>query len=273
MIENFKPKLIACDMDGTILNDDGELTPRTEAALKSAIAAGIKVVSATGRMYPSARPILKQIGITSPCVVYNGAQVRDPITEEILFERALEKELTSSVLSFFHKNNWYAQVYHDDKLLVEDDSDDRCRYYEMVSRIKAVPLGKGFWAFNGASVKILGIEFERDIYETMIKKTFEEFSDRLYLAESQGAFLEMVNCDVNKAYSLARVAERLGIAQKDVLAFGDGVNDREMLSWAGVGVAMDNASDRVKACADMTAPDNDSDGVAVVLEKLLCEVS
>lgn len=269
MLENLKPKLIAFDIDGTVLNEKGELTPRTEAALKNAIAAGIKVVSATGRMYPSARPILRQIGITSPCIVYNGAQVRDPVSEDIVFELALEKEMTSSVLSFFHKNNWYAQIYHDDKLLVEDDGDERCRYYERVSRVKAVPLGKSFWDFDGHSVKILGIAFENDIYEDMIKRTAEEFGDKLYTAESQGAFIEIVHRDINKARSLARVAKGLGIAQKDVIAFGDGVNDREMLSWAGVGIAMDNALDRVKECADMTAPDNDNDGVAVIIEKLL----
>lgn len=269
MLENFKPKLIAFDIDGTVLNDEGELTPRTEAALKSAIAAGIKVISATGRMYPSARPILRQIGITSPCVVYNGAQVRDPVSEDIVFELALDSELTSDVLSFFHKNNWYAQIYHEDKLLVEDDGDERCRYYEMVSRIKAVPLGKRFWDFNGPSVKMLGIAFESDVYQDMVKRTVEEFGDRLYTAESQDAFIEMVHHDVNKARSLARVAKVLDIEQKDILAFGNGANDREMLAWAGVGVAMDNAPSRVKDCADMTAPDNDSDGVAVIIEKLL----
>lgn len=269
MLERFNPKLIAFDIDGTVLNEEGELTPRTEAALKNALAAGIKVISATGRMFPSARPILRQIGIISPCIVYNGAQVRDPVSEDIVFELALDSELTSDVLSFFHKNNWYAQVYHDDKLLVEDDSDERCRYYEMVSQVKAVPLGKRFWDFNDPSVKILGIAFDSDIYKNMIKKTAEEFADRLYIAESQGAFIEMVHRDVNKARSLALVAAGLGIEQKDVLAFGDGINDREMLSWAGVGIAMDNAPNRVKDCADMTAPDNDSDGVAVIIEKLL----
>lgn len=269
MLENFHPKLIAFDIDGTVLNEEGKLSLRTEAALKNAIAAGVKVVSATGRMFPSARPILRQIGITAPCVVYNGAQVRDPVSEAIVFELALDSELTSSVLSFFHKNNWYAQVYHDDKLLVEDDGDERCRYYEMVAQVKAVPLGKRFWDFNGPSVKILGIAFESEVYETMLKKTAEEFGDRLYTAESRDAFIEMVHRDVNKARSLARVAAGLGIEQKDVLAFGDGVNDREMLSWAGVGIAMDNAPSRVKACADMTAPDNDNDGVAVIIEKLL----
>lgn len=269
MLENFKPKLIAFDIDGTVLNEEGELTARTEAALKSAIAAGIKVLSATGRMYPSARPILRQIGVTSPCIVYNGAQVRDPVSEDIVFELALDCELTSDVLSFFHKNNWYVQIYHDDKLLVEDDGDERCRYYEMVSRIKAVPLGKRFWDFNGSSVKILGIAFENDVYQDMVKRTVEEFGDRLYTAESQDAFIEMVHRNINKARSLARVANMLGIAQKDVLAFGNGANDREMLSWAGVGVAMGNAPNRVKECADMTAPDNDSDGVAVIIEKLL----
>lgn len=269
MLDSFRPELIAVDMDGTMLNEDGELTPRTEAALKHAIACGIKVIAATGRMYISAIPILRRIGATTPCVFFNGALIRNPRTDEIVYERTLGKELTSELLAFYRENSWYIQIYHDDQLFVVDDSDERCKFYEKASRIKAVSIGERFWNFDGTSVKMLGIAFEKNAYAAMVERTVEKFAGRLYTATSWGSFIEMVHPEVNKARSLARVAESLGVEQRNVLAFGDGANDKEMLAWAGVGVAMGNASDSVRECADVIAPDNGSDGVAVIIEKLL----
>ena len=101
----FCPKLIAVDMDGTILNSSSELSPRTKKALRSAISCGVPVVVATGRMYPSALPVIKEIGINSPCIFYNGAVVREPVSGEILLEKGLGKELTAEVVSFFRERD------------------------------------------------------------------------------------------------------------------------------------------------------------------------
>lgn len=269
MLKNFKPRLIAADIDGTLLNSDGELTPRTRAAISRALELGVKVVTATGRMYSSAAPVARRLGITSPCVFFNGAMVRDPRGGEIIFQRPLDERLTSEILSFFRENNWYVQLYHGDKLYVKDDGDERCKYYEKTSRVKAVPLGENFWSFRGASFKMLGMDFESGAYKLMLEKTAEKFGDRLYTAASLDSFMEMVHPLVNKARALESVAAGLGIKSGEVLAFGDGANDREMLEWAGVGVAMGNARGPVRESADLIAPDNDSDGVAVIIEKFL----
>lgn len=267
-IPGFKPKLIAVDFDGTMLNNKSELSARTETALRRAAASGVAVIGATGRMYVSALPFLKRIGAVSPCVVFNGAQLRDPTTDGIVYEQALSAELTAEILSFYRKNNWYVQIYSGDQLLVEDDRDERCTYYEGVSRVKAVPLGQRFWDFVGPSVKILGIAMESEVYADMVEKTAENFRGQLYTATSWGSYIEMVHPQVNKARALAMVAEGLGICREEVLAFGDGSNDREMLEWAGVGVAMNNAAASVKESADCVAPSNEDDGVAAVLERL-----
>lgn len=269
MLDYFKPKMIAFDIDGTILNDRGELTPRTLAALRRAMASGIKLVCATGRMYPSALPILRQIGVTSPSVILNGAQIRNPVTHEVIYEQTLGRDLTREMLGFYRDNGWYIQLYHDDRLLVADDGDERCKYYESISKVKAIPLGGDFWKFDGASAKMLGISFDPDIYKIMFNKTNAAFSGKIYSAASQGRFIEFVHPEVNKARSLARAAELSGISRGDVLAFGDGDNDREMLAWAGVGAAMGNARDGVREQADIVVPDNNNDGVAATIENFL----
>ncbi|MDY9920281.1 MAG: Cof-type HAD-IIB family hydrolase [Synergistota bacterium] len=266
----FYPKLIAVDMDGTILNSSSELSIRTRNALRSAISCGVPVVVATGRMYPSALPVIKEIGISTPCIFYNGAIVRDPVSGETLLEKGLGKDLTAEVVSFYRKEGWYIQIYCDDRLYVKDSSDPRSRFYETISKISPVSLGEGFWDFKVDSTKLLGIALDERNFALMAEKTKSSFEGRAYTATSWGAFVEITHPDVNKAKGLAIVAERLGVDPKDVLAIGDGVNDTEMIMWAGHGVAMGNAPDQVKAAAEETAPDNDSDGAAIIVEKYLC---
>ena len=265
----FKPRLIALDMDGTILNGSSELTPRTKKAIRSAISSGIAVVIATGRMYPSALPLIKEIGISLPCVFYNGAIVRDPISGEILLERGLGKDLTAEIVSYYRDQGWYIQVYNNDNVYVIDGNDPRTRFYENISKIPPVSLGEKLWDFNVDSTKLLGITLDEATFHLMAEKTRSHFGDRIYTAVSWGAFVEITHPEVNKANGLALVAEKLGIDQKDVLAIGDAGNDKEMIVWAGYGVAMGNSSDQVKTFADEVALDNENDGAAIIIERYL----
>ena len=238
-MRHTKPGLIALDMDGTILSSSGELTSRTKNAIRAAAICGIPVVIATGRMYPSALPILREINITAPCVFYNGEE------------------------------GWYIQIYCDDRLYVKDSSDPRSRFYESISKITPVSLGDKFWDFDVDSTKLLGIALDEENFVLMSEKTRSRFGNRVYTATSWGSFVEITHPDVNKAKGLAIIAEKLGIDRKDILAIGDGVNDIEMIAWAGHGVAMGNASDSVKDAADEITADNDNDGAAAVIERLI----
>lgn len=265
----FRPRLIAVDMDGTILNDASEISVRTKNAIRSAISSGIAVSVATGRMYPSALPVIREIGIRSPSVFYNGALVRDPVSGDTICERGLGKELTAEILSFFREQGWYLQIYSDDRLYVTDSSDPRSKFYENISKIAPVSLGEKFWNLDVDSTKLLGISLDEGDFRRMAEMTESRFGSRIYTATSWGAFVEIAHPEVNKANGMAVVAEKLGVRREDVLAIGDAGNDREMLKWAGHGVAMGNAPDRVKEVADEIAPDNENDGAAVVIERYL----
>ena len=163
----FCPKLIAVDMDGTILNSSSDLSIRTSDALRSAISCGVPVVVATGRMYPSALTVIKDIGITVPCIFYNGAIVRDPVSEETLLEKGLGKALTAEVVSFYRKEGWYIQIYSEDRLYVKDSSDPRSMFYETISKIPPVSLGEAFWDFKVDSTKLLGIALDQRNFALM----------------------------------------------------------------------------------------------------------
>lgn len=266
---SFKPKLIALDMDGTLLDNKSRLSARNKKALQEAMRQGISVVIATGRMYPSALPVVKEIGTDSPCVFYNGALVRNPHTGETMYSRGLGVEMTGEVVDYYRSKNWYIQIYSEDRLYVVDESDPRAEFYTGIAKVPAVPLGDKFWSFRTDSTKLLGIALDAGEFKNMRDKTIGAFGGRLYIASSWGAFVEMAHPDVNKARGVGIAAKSLGIDPCDVLAFGDAGNDKEMLAWAGRGVAMKEAPDSVKAAADEIAESNDEDGVALVVEKYL----
>lgn len=263
------PKLIALDMDGTMLGGDSLPSERTKEALRAAQRAGIRVSAATGRMYPSAMIHIRDIGIESASIFYNGALIREPLTDRTIYERGLGVDLTAEILRYFKENDWYVQIYSDDKLIVRDSGDERCKFYEKICGIPAAALGEGFWTCGLDSAKLLGICFDKAEFRRMCDMVRERFGSRIYQASSWGSFIEIVHPEVNKALALKRVAEYYGIPREDVMAFGDGANDIEMLRWAGTGVAMGNAKDCVKAAADVTAPPHTEDGAARIIEALL----
>ncbi|MEG1642282.1 MAG: Cof-type HAD-IIB family hydrolase [Synergistaceae bacterium] len=266
---SYKPKLIAVDIDGTILNSNTRLTERTKLALQKAMTQGIHVITATGRMYPSALPFVKQIGMTSPCVFYNGAAIRNPITGETIYEKSLGINLTRDVIGFYHDHGWYVQIYYNDKLFVMDSTDTKCKYYESIVKVKAIPMGIDFWDFDVDATKLLGIALDEKTFQKMARVTKGRFAHRLHASTSWSSFVEMVHSDVNKAYGVEMAAKTLGIKREDIMAFGDAGNDKEMIEWAGCGVAMGNAPQYLKDMADIVAPTNDDDGVAQIIEKFL----
>lgn len=265
----FRPKLIVLDLDGTALDSTSSLTRHTVDVLRRAMDSGIKVLAATGRMCPSALPIIHTIGTSLPCIFYNGAIIKDPVTGKTLFKQEIGEEITSEVVDFYHDNGWYLQRYSGDRLYVVDSSDARCEFYVSIAKVPAYPLGDSFWNERSDSTKLLGIANNHEEFESMVEHTAKQFAGKLYVATSWKRFVEMVHRDVNKARSVAKVAAKLGIASEDALAIGDSTNDKEMIEWAGLGVAMGNADQELKNAADEIAPDNDHDGAAAVIERFL----
>lgn len=262
------PKLIALDMDGTMLDGEGRVTPRLKAAFAAAQKLGIKIVAATGRMYPSAMMHLREAGIRSASIFYNGALIRDTENDRTIYERRVGKSLTAEMLRFFRERGWYIHVYSDDRLIVADDGDERCRYYERLSGQKAFAYGERFWECGLDSSKLLGISFDGDEFLKMQREVNDAFGSRVYKATTWGAFLEMVHPSVNKASALARVCDYYGVRRDEAVAIGDGGNDIEMIKWAGTGVAMGNSKESVKAAADIIAPSNTEEGAARIIEQL-----
>lgn len=265
----IQPKLLAIDLDGTLLNSAGELTPRTVAALKKAKAHGMEIMLATGRMCCSGLVFARQLDITAPCVFYNGAMVINPVTQQVYFRQEISEDFVTRVSAFFQQKGWYLQKYVNDTLYVVDDNDEHCRYYVSIAKVTPKALGQKFWELKTASTKLLGCSNSQDDLYTMLEETKQKFGQELYVASSWKRFVELMHPQVNKARAVEKAASLLGIKQQEVACFGDSANDIEMLRWAGLGVAMGNASEEIKLASDAVAKSNDEDGLAQFVEQFL----
>ena len=262
-------KLIAMDMDDTLLNETQQVTDRTRDAIRRAMDAGVAVTIATGRMFQSALPYAQELGIQLPLIVYNGAMIREGASGKTLFHRPIETGLAQGLADLFRERGWYLQKYVDDRLYVAE-LDENARFYADYARVEAIPQGLDFFQMRAAPTKLLSMGDTDELNEIRTAVS-DRYGDRLYLASSKKRYLEMVDARVNKGEALSFLAGMLGIEQNEVMAIGDSMNDVDMIEYAGVGVAMGNANVTVRASADFISATNAEDGVAVAIEKFVLD--
>ena len=258
-------RLIAIDLDDTLLDNRQQVSPRTRTTLQQAMRKGVAVTIATGRMFQSALPFAAEIGIELPLITYNGALIRQRLTGETIFHRPIDTGLAQELADLFRQHNWYLQKYVDDQLYVTD-LDENARFYADYAKVEAIPLGNDFYRMAEAPTKMLSMGEPEELAAISAELT-ARYGGRLYLASSKKRYLEMVDARVNKGQALDFLAGRLGILQSEVMAIGDSMNDLDMIEYAGVGVAMGNANPTVRAAADFVTLGNAEDGVAVAVEK------
>lgn len=262
-------KLIAIDMDDTLLDGTQQVTARTRQAIRRAMEAGVAVAIATGRMFRSALPFAQELELQLPLITYNGAMIRELDSGETLFHRPIDTGLAQELADLFRQRDWYLQKYVDDRLYVAE-LDENARFYADYARVEAIPLGNGFFQMTEAPTKMLSMG-DADELHAIRTEVAARFGDRLYLASSKKRYLEMVDIRVNKGEALDFLAKRLGIAQNEVMAIGDSMNDVDMIQYAGCGVAMGNANATVRAAADYITSANTEDGVAAAIEKIILD--
>ena len=240
------------------------LRPRTQEALSRTRASGAHVVVVTGRMFRAVRPYLEQAGLDDLVVCYQGAVVADPATGEFLVHvpvpLAEAREAMDAVIAAgFHLN-----CYVDDLLYVAEVT-PQARQYADFQHLEIHTVGdlRTWLDRDPTKLVAVGDPDALDDLEATLKPRFE---GRLFISKPLPYFLEFAHPDVSKGAGLAFVAERLGFTAAQTVACGDGENDRELLDWAGFGVAVANAHEEILARADLVVPDVEHEGIAVLLE-------
>ena len=263
----MKYKLVAMDMDGTLLNSKLSITIDTLFAIKKAMGQGVKFTISTGRPLLGIKKYVEILGIDSPVITYNGAMVVDPITEKILFKKDLIPSDARKILELGKKHDVLMCIWSNGNLYA-NRLDGNLENYRNLSGAVPVALDDFEQVVNDGISKILWIN-EEDKINQYIKEIDPSMFENVTYVTSQPIFLEFFNRDVNKGVALNFIAETLGVLQEEVVAVGDGLNDYEMISYAGLGVAMGNAHPKIKKIAKYITATNDEDGIADVIYELI----
>jgi Cof subfamily protein (haloacid dehalogenase superfamily) len=260
-------RLIATDIDGTLLNTRHELTPRTEQALRRAMQQGVEVVLATGKTYFSGAGIIRQLGLTSPGVYVQGLVITGP-EGEVLRSQTLEPEVVRHVTAFTEAEKRLLLGYTGARIVMSEENtfaDALVAYHEPRPEVVGpLSLISGSTQFN----KLI-VTCEPEEMALLRQKLSRHIDGSATLVRSAPALLEILPVGASKGAGLAWLLERLGVPQTEVLAIGDAENDIEMLRMAGIGVAVGNAMQAVKEAADVIVAGNDEDGVAEAVERFV----
>jgi Cof subfamily protein (haloacid dehalogenase superfamily) len=243
------------------------LRPRTRAALEAARAAGLRVIVATGRMFRSVRPYVTDAGIIDPVVCYQGAVVADPVDGRFLRHEPIPLDLAREAIETLERRHFHVNCYVDDELYVARVTPE-AREYASFQSLPIHPVGDLLAWLEDPPTKLVTIG-DPDALDGLEVEMKARFDGRLYVSKSLPFFLEFASPRVTKASGLAFVGEHLGFSAAETVAFGDGENDVELLAWAGYGVAVANAHERVLAVADFVCPPASEEGVAQVIEAYL----
>lgn len=259
-------KLIAADMDGTLLNDRKEITPRTLAAVRAAMAAGALFVLNSGRMPESVLPYARQLQVNAPIICYNGALTCGQRDGEALDAIPLPLTSAREILRYAERKGLYIQGFWGDRFYCEKYT-PKTEEYEEKAAVTAVVCGRPLSeVIDRDAYKLLVIVDEGQM-PGMLADFRQRYSAVANCAASSSTYLEIVSPKANKGDAMLKLAASRGIVPEEIMAFGDELNDLSMLRAAGEGYAMANAKDEVREKAACFAPANSEDGLAQVLEK------
>ena len=243
------------------------LPPRTEAAIRAARAAGIRVIVATGRMFVSVRPYVLQAGIDDPVVCYQGAVVAEPETGRWLRHEPIPVSLGREAVEAIVAEGFHVNVYVGDELFVGRVTPEARAYADFQGLVIHEVGDLAGW-LEEPPTKVVSVG-EPELLDGLEARLKEQFAGRLYISKSLPFFLEIASPKVTKGSGLQFVADHLGFAAEKTVAFGDGENDIELLEWAGFGIAVGNAHERLLELADYVCPPVTEEGVAQVIEAVL----
>jgi len=262
-------RLLALDLDGTLIDDGLVISPGVRRAIAAAQEHGVAVTLATGRMFDATLPFAHDLGITAPLVCYQGGLIQAPDSDVPLYRATMEPALVREVLEWQARRGWHVVLYADDDVFIAGQQYPEIFYRSLLGERLVWVDDLSPVLEQHEPVKFLVVVAEppeADRIEAELRRGFE---GRMEVVRSHAMFVEGNPLGVSKGDALRRLAAYLGVPQAQVMAVGDQGNDVPMIAWAGVGVAMGNASHAAKAVADWIAPPLAEDGAAVAIERFV----
>ena len=260
-------RLIALDIDGTIRSDDHPLSQRTRSAIDKARDAGAVITLATGRIFKSAVRSAAELGITTPIVSFQGAQITDPVTGEVLWHMPLTSEMVRMALAATDPWDLEVMGYVGDAVIVSRMT-HWLEGYGKRNEVEVREVGD-MAGFAGENMTRLVVRGADDVIERLEADLKARFDSGLYVTRSLPYLCEILHPLGGKDRALAWLAATMGIDRRDTIAFGNGYNDVQMLEWSGLGVAIGGAVPEILAVADAVALPIEEDGAARMLEEMI----
>lgn len=265
-------RMLALDLDGTLMGPDRVIRPRVRAAIAGALAAGVSVTLATGRMYRSAVPYAVALGIRVPIICYQGAYVREVPAPDgepgrVLRHTTLSAPVAREAIAWARRRGFDPHVNLDDRLLMEV-GDEGAEDYERLSGIGAEFVPDLIAAVGRPVTKVLAVG-AAPLPEDHLEDARRAFDGTAQVTVSHPDYLEWTAPGVTKARAVRWLARRMGVPLGQVMAIGDQYNDAEMIAEVGHGVAMGGAPEAVRAVARHVTAPLEADGAALAIEALV----
>lgn len=264
-------RLLVLDLDGTLTNSRKEITSHTLETLIHAQERGIKIVLASGRPTYGVAPVADKLRLTDfggYILSYNGGEIVDWKSKEMLYENVLEPEALPYLYECAQKNDFAIVTYHNEFVITEYPDDEYVQKEALLNVMQLKKVDHFLDAIQFPVVKCMIVGDPARLIR-LEKEMFDYLKDRMGVFRSEPYFLELVPKGIDKAQSLAVLLKRLDIVPEEVIACGDGFNDLPLIKYAGLGVAMANAQPVVREHADYVTRSNNEDGVAHVVEEFI----
>lgn len=268
----MKYKLLVLDVDGTILNSERKITQRTVMTLRKVQSIGIKVALASGRPTYGLLPLAKAIDLGTYggyIISYNGAQVISAQDGEILFARSIDPQMVPYLEKKAAKTGMTMAYYDGDEVVSTDITNSHVVDEAQMNGMKLRQVDQISMVVEDWPSEVMLFsdhEEELDSLENHMQRHLNGVMDTIH---SNPYMLEVVGYQVGKSYAMSALMQLLGIGMEEVIAIGDGTADVNMIQMAGTGIAMANAVESVRRCADYITLSNDEDGAAVAIEKAI----
>ncbi|MDP5254945.1 MULTISPECIES: Cof-type HAD-IIB family hydrolase [unclassified Vibrio] len=264
-------KLVAIDMDGTLLNPNKEITERTKQALFAAKDLGVRVVLASGRPRPGMQKYLEELQLTSQedyLIHYNGSIVENVATGEVVHQAILTGKDAKCVAKLAAQLGGYVHAFSLEHGLITPEKNPYTDIEATINQLTITEMDFETLSDDHPIIKTMIVASE-DNLKNIITQVPTDFKSTYTVVQSAPFFLEFLNPESNKGVGVAAICQKLGFDASEVICLGDAENDHHMIEYAGLGVAMDNAMPQTKAIADFITDSNENDGVAKVIEQFI----
>lgn len=259
-------KLVATDLDDSLLRSDLTISSKNLKAIEFLKQNGVIFILATGRPYPSIKRYSEELRVYYPVITYQGALVYDPKNDKKLYGCEIEPDDAKRLIKLARDNDLHVHIYIDNIWYVEVFN-HKVEYYKNLTGLEPILAGDFLEFIDRPVTKVLFFD-EHEKLHRIRNELPSEFYKIFNIMFSKPFFLEFTNINVSKGNALKFLADYYQLKKDEIMAIGDGDNDISMIEYAGVGVAVSNATDKLKQAADFITLDNEHDGFAYAIEKI-----